>query len=108
MAGRKIRDAADAHACLAAAEASGLTRAAWARASGIDGRSLNAWQLNLDRRDEPESAMAPVRLVELVAGATPAPAQARYVVRCGEFTVEVDDRFEDATLGRLLRLVAAC
>jgi hypothetical protein len=49
MSQRKIRTADDARACLAAAQASGLPRAAWARAHGIDARSLNAWRLNLAR-----------------------------------------------------------
>ncbi len=47
MAGRKIKDAKDARACLSAAKASGLTNAEWARGEGIDGRSLHAWQMNL-------------------------------------------------------------
>lgn len=39
---RKVRDAADAEACLAAAESSGMARAAWAHANGVNARSLNA------------------------------------------------------------------
>ncbi len=42
MAGRKIRDAADARACMHTAQTSGLTRTEWAREQGIDERSLNA------------------------------------------------------------------
>lgn len=106
MAGRKIRDAADAHACLAAAASSGLTRAAWARSQEIDGRSLNAWRMNLSRRGR-SGRRQRVRLVELVA-APPAPEPASYVVRVGEFAVEVDDRFDSATLHRLLGVIAGC
>lgn len=106
MAGRKIRDAADARACLAAMEGSGLARADWARAHGIDGRSLNAWRLNLERSDS-ESGWRPVRLVELVATDASPPSE-RYVIRSGAFTVEVGELFEDATLLRLLRVVASC
>ncbi len=40
---RKIRDEADARACATATEASGRGLAGWARAEGIDGRSLPAW-----------------------------------------------------------------
>ncbi len=50
MERRKIRDEADAHTCLGAAKESGLTRAAWRRAAGVDGRSLRAWSMNLARR----------------------------------------------------------
>ena len=98
MAGRRIRDEADARACLAAVEASGLGRAEWARREGIDARSLNVWRMNLSRK------RAPARLVELV----PTVRAARYVVRCGHLEVEIGDDFNEATLFRLLQVVAAC
>lgn len=105
MAGRKIRDAAEARASLAEAESSGLERAEWARRAGIDARSLNAWRLNLERRE----ARAPgVGFVELVPSGCFDGPSARYVVRCGALEVEVSDDFDDATLHRLLRVVAAC
>ena len=94
MAKRKIRDEADAHACLTAQAASWLTLSAWARREGIDGRSLNLWRVNLVRWSTPPSRP---RLVELV----PAESSARYVVRCGRLSVEVDDGFNEATLARL-------
>ena len=101
MAGRKIRDAAEARSCLARAERSGLERAEWAREHGIDGRSLQAWRLNLSRQ-----APRRPRFIELVP---PAPVErARYVVRVGGHAVEVDERFDDATLRRLLSVVASC
>ena len=101
MEARKIVDAADARRCLAAVATSGRPRAAWAREHGVDARSLNAWRITLERRD----ASRP-HLVELVATA-PA-AMATYRVRCGPFEVEVTDDFDDRSLGRLLRVVAAC
>ncbi|MFO0026076.1 MAG: hypothetical protein ACK6DV_27365, partial [Deltaproteobacteria bacterium] len=63
-----------------AAKAARLTAGEWAREHGIDGRSLNAWRINLCRsvtslREKPRP-----RLVELV----PAPIardDARYLVR---------------------------
>ena len=108
MAGRKIRDEADARASLAAAATSGLKRSEWTRRQGIDGRSLNAWRLNLKRAGVEGVARVPVRLVELVAAKAPAVVPARYLVRCGELEVEVDGGFDDETLLRLLRVVAAC
>lgn len=101
MEKRKVRDEADARFCLAAQAASGLTLSAWARREGIDGRSLNLWRVNLARWAAPKPSP---RLVELV----PMHAPPRYVVRCGQLSVEVDDGFEEATLLRLLRVVAAC
>ena len=70
-AGRKIKDEADPRACLKAAQSSGASRIAWARAHGIDGRSLYAWAMNLAKRGA--SAMLRPRFVELVPGPTSAP-----------------------------------
>ena len=46
---RKIVDEADAEACLAAVRFAGGDVGCWARAHGVDGRSLIAWQSNLGR-----------------------------------------------------------
>ena len=99
MEKRKIRDEFDARSCLAAQAASGLTLSAWARREGIDGRSMNLWRVNLARWAAPT-----LRLVELV----PTQAAAPYVVRCGPLSLEVGDGFHEATLLRLLRVLAAC
>lgn len=107
MAGRKIRDAADARACLsAAARARGMTRAEWAREHGIDGRSLNSWRVNLERGSAKPTKKRRVRLVELVAAPPVQPV--RYVIRLGDVAVEFDQHFDDATLRRVLQVVAAC
>ena len=107
MSRRKLRDATDARRCLEDAATSGLTRAEWARANGIDGRSLNAWHLNLNRtRYRQEQHL---RLVELVPAERVAEEPVRYTVRCGgELAVEVDHRFDEDVLRRLLRVVASC
>lgn len=80
---------------------------AWAREQGIDGRSLNAWRLNLARTDRrlEERALPELRMLELVPATC---AEATYKVRCGPFVVEVDAAFDDQTLRRLLAVVAAC
>jgi transposase-like protein len=89
--------------------ACGVALAAWAREHGIDGRSLNAWRVNFSRSGEPAPKQQRARLVELVpAPASAAGASARYSIQCGELTVEVDERFDDATLSRLVRVVATC
>lgn len=104
MAGRKIRDEAEAVQHLEAQRASGLTLAEWARLRGIDGRSLNLWRLNLSRRAEVGPGQG-ARLVELVAAVRqPAP----YTIRCGRLTVELGEDFDEETLLRLLQVVAAC
>jgi hypothetical protein len=104
MAGRKIRDEADARACLAGVGASRLGLAGWARREGVDGRSLNLWRMNLARR----AARSGPRLVELVPRPEPTPRAARYVVRRGELAVEVGEDFDEDVLFRLLQVVAAC
>ena len=100
---RKIENASDARRCLKAAAASGLNIGAWARAHGVDGRSLNAWRINLA---EPQ----PPRLVELVAAPQPSNvmSSARYLVRVGEHAIELDAHFQEATLVRLVRALRAC
>lgn len=106
MAGRKVRDAAEAQSCLAElGDVDGRTRASWARARGIDPRSLHAWWLNLGGRRRREQASS-LRLVELVVEAPS--SSPRYVVRFGDAAIEVDEHFDDATLRRLLRVVATC
>ena len=50
MAGRRILNEQDARRSLAAAKSSRAGLAAWVRAHGVDGRSLNAWRVNLERR----------------------------------------------------------
>jgi len=109
MPGRKIRDAADARACLKAARsARGKSRAQWAREHGIDGRSLNAWHVNLSRRGK-RAGGGKTRLVELVASPVAQPRRpAQYVVRYGELSIELDDHFNEQTLRRLLEVVAGC
>lgn len=112
MAGRKIRDAADARACLTAAKRA-RSRAQWAREHGVDGRSLNAWRMNLARgtgsKPRTKAKRRAMRLVELVPSSTTTPTtSARYAIRCGALTVEVDAQFDAATLRRLLQVVVAC
>ena len=98
-------DQREAEACLAAVEASGLGRAAWAHRQGIDARSLNAWRLNLER-GRPTSRAPELRVLELVPTATR--SATRYEVRCGPFVVEVGEDFDERVLSRLLAVVAGC
>jgi len=63
---RKITDAREARRCLTAARKAGERVGDWARAHGIDGRSLNAWRMNLARRGPvgtPRAARPPAALV---------------------------------------------
>jgi transposase-like protein len=106
MSQRKVRDARDARACLAAAAKSGMARPAWAAAHGVDPRSLNAWRINLGRAAR-STAPSPVSLVEYVPTALPAES-ARYRVLCGALAVEVDAAFDAEVLRRLLAVVASC
>ena len=86
-------------------EVDGRARASWARARGIDPRSLHAWWLNLGGRGRREEVSS-LRLVELVVESPS--SWPRYVVRVGDVAIEVDERFDGATLKRLLRVVATC
>jgi transposase-like protein len=79
--GRKIEDEREAVRCLRAAERQGVSAGEWARAHGVDGRSMHAWQMNLARRGttsprkqrkaRPKAVPAAHTLVELVPAAMP-------------------------------------
>mgnify|MGYP000923185636 CR=1 FL=1 len=123
---RKITDEREARRCLAAARKAGERAGAWARAHGIDGRSLNAWRINLARRGAgstptraatrpPTTLVVRARprpaVVELVPASRPtesASTAARYVVHVGEIRVEVSDDFAAETLRRLVEALRAC
>mgnify|MGYP006883436319 FL=1 len=79
-----------------------MERAEWARANGVDARSLNAWRLNLGRS---QTESPTLRLVEIVPEA---PTEEPLRVSCGLFVVEVPAGFDERTLARLLGVVAAC
>ena len=105
MAGRRIQDEWEAREALAQVAVAGMNRVAWAREQGIDPRSLNAWRVNLARRERGERG--PLRLVELVA--EPRAAVARSVhVRCGAFDIHVTADVDDRLLARVLAAVASC
>jgi hypothetical protein len=109
MGARKIQDENEARECIAKMKESGLTLAVWARSSGIDGRSLHAWNVNLARGESGSPRRAPkarklrrVKLVELVPMTAPTRC-ARYIVQVGcQLSLEVDAQFDDMTLRRLV------
>ena len=113
--GRKIEDEREAARCLRAAERRGLSAGDWARAHGVDGRSLHAWQMNLARRgttwpakrrrlsSRPKPKPAPRALVELVPTATQVAQQVgHYALVVGGARVEFGDDASVATLRRVL------
>lgn len=99
---RRIRDEVDARACLAKVTESGRALAAWSREHGIDGRSLHAWKVNLERG---KVAALRRRFVELVPRA---PVSARYAVIIGDVRIEVDDGFQPERLARLVAALRLC
>ena len=105
MAGRKVTDAQEARSLLDEQQRSGLEPAPFARSRGIDGRSLNAWRINLARGASAKVAES-LQLVELVANQPE--ARASMTVRCGPFSVDVPPRFDQDDLARLLDVLAAC
>lgn len=96
---RKIRDAADAHACLDAVAASHLDRVTWARQHDVCARSLNAWRVALLRRSRRG-------LVELLPMSVP--MTRTVAIRRGPWEVEVSSDVDAALLIRVLTAVAAC
>jgi hypothetical protein len=107
MAGRKIRDAADARQSISAASSAGQSLGEWASEHGVDGRSLHSWWLNLSgRRGQMPKASESLRLVELVPER--AAVNSRFTVRVGTVSVDVDANFDEAALRRLLAVVGSC
>lgn len=108
MAGRKIRDEADARRCMTAAKSSGKTLGDWASEHGVDGRSLHTWSLNLTGRRgrKAKSSEKTLQLVELVAER--ASVSSKFTVRVGGVAVEVDEHFDERALRRLLAVVGSC
>ena len=105
MVRQKLKNETEARAALAAVATSGLSGVEWAHANGVDARSLHCWKLTLRRRGRVETGPE-LRLVELVV--PPPVTEARYRIRVGDIVVEVDDRFEAATLRRVLGVVTGC
>ena len=113
--GRKIEDEREALWCLRAAERGGLSAGEWARAHGIDGRSLRAWQMNIGRRGVPvrrrkrRRKPGPARhaLIELVPAAQETGA-GRYILEVGGARVEFGDDVSVATLRRVLEALRSC
>jgi len=117
MSRRKIADEQDSRACLNRARGAGQSLGAWARANGVDGRSLNIWRVNLERADHCHGAGSTAAsdlprfgLVELV----PRPERvdsgsgARYVLEIEGTRLEFGDDASSATLRRVLEAVRAC
>jgi hypothetical protein len=96
-----------------------MSAGAWARAHGVDGRSLHAWRMNIARRGTtgpvgprktPRKASSPAHaLVELVPATTSAaPGPGRYAVVVGSARVEFGDDVSVATLRRVLEVLRSC
>lgn len=116
--GRKIENEFEAARCLRAAEREGLSAGDWARAHGVDGRSLHAWQMNLARRGTTSplkrrkarpKAVTARALVELVPIATPVTqGTGRYALVVGGARVEFGDDASVVTLRRVLEVLRSC
>lgn len=116
--GRKIEDERDAVRCLREVARAGLSVGEWARAHGIDGRSLHAWRIAIARRAVPgrrrHARAKPKRaahaLVELVPAAPVAQREGagRYVLVVGAARVEFGDDVSVATLRRVLEALRSC
>jgi hypothetical protein len=116
MSKRKTADEQDARACLDRAKVAVQSPGAWARANGVDGRSLNIWRVNLERADHRRGAgssgasdLPRFGLVELV----PRPERvdsgsgARYALEIEGTRLEFGDDASSATLRRVLEAVPA-
>jgi hypothetical protein len=109
MAGRKVFNEQDARRCLAAVKSSRVDLGTWARAHGVDGRSLNLWRANLERRGSVRVRPATPKLVEVVvAAAREAGPSGPFVLRIGGVELEVGSSFDEGALRRLVGLLKSC
>jgi hypothetical protein len=116
--GRKIEGELEARRCLLTASREGLSAGEWARAHGIDGRSLHAWQMNLERRGttarsrrrKSRTSTTTRALVELVPAApnVTITGRGRYVLEVAGARVEFGDDASVATLRRVLEALRSC
>lgn len=107
MAGRKVFNEQDARRCLAAVKASRRELATWAREHGVDGRSLNLWRVNLERRGAVRVRAAAPRMLEVVVAPAHA-ARAPFVLRIAGVELEVGASFDEGALRRLVGLLKSC
>ena len=115
---RKIDDENEARRCLRAAKLAGRSAGEWARAHGIDGRSLNSWKVNLarrgttatSRRRQPKQPPPGRGLVELVPtdSSGKLAGGGRYVLEVAGARVEFEDHCTVATLRRVLEALRSC
>lgn len=109
---RKVHDEREARALLAKVKVAGGDIGAWARAHGIDGRSLHAWSRNLARRGRAarsrRAADPALRLVEIVASSAASPIGGRYLLRLANAEVELGDNFREETLRQILAVLRSC
>jgi len=108
MAGRGVVNEQDARGCLAAARSSRGGLAEWARAHGVDGRSLNAWRVNLGRRGVPRERAVALKVVELVPKVPVAAVHEPYVLHVGGVELQVGADFDEHSLRRLIGLLKSC
>jgi len=121
---RKITSAEEAERLLEELRDSGEDPPTFCQRRGLDGRSLNCWRLNLERRLETGRRRATgaetLRIVEVGwppavslpadgrGEATAGHGEGRYRVTLGDVVIEVGDGFREETLYRLLSVVRAC
>ena len=108
MAGRRIFNEQDARRCLAGVKSSGGDLGAWARSHGIDGRSLNLWRANLERRGVAGLRAGRPKGVELVPAPPLAVARESYVLRIAGVELEVGENFDERSLRRLVGVLKSC
>ena len=121
MEHRKVVDEREARVLLARAARAGGDIGAMARAHGIDGRSLNAWRMNLERGGTSPSKVQrgpgarrarAAQLVELIptphGGSSPPSNGSRYTLRVAGVVLEFDDDVRGDTLRRVLEVLRSC
>jgi hypothetical protein len=104
---KKLDNQADAAAVLADLARSGLGLRSFCSRQGFDGRNLRAWSRRLDAPIVAPTAgdTPPLRVVECVLPQTVRDEPAHFRLRLAQLDVDVPPDFDEAALGRLLRVL---
>lgn len=81
---------------------------AWTQAHGIDGRSLNLWRPNLERRGTARAPGLKPQVVELIPASGANPARMPFRMNVGGVELEVPDEFDERALRRVVEVLKSC
>ena len=93
------------HAHVKAQERSGLSRAEYCRRHELSYHALTYWQRKLSVCPSPETTLVPVPFERMLQNSVQSKGAGLKIVVTEQLSIEVDDHFSPATLGRVLTVL---